>query len=162
MGGAVARRQVLKVLVTFVGALAVTAGCGVDLTAPRLVVDVVPEGVAIDIVSRDEPVPSGETLLSVRNQSDREVRILLLKDAPPVSEIPAEVLRAVSPLESDYVIAASNPLKKRKNELAAGGIGYKVYATSFHVHLAKGHHYSIIAVAEGRVDGLVLESGAPT
>lgn len=148
-------------LTALLGVAGSSSACsGVVLSAPRLVVDVVPQGVALDIVSRDERVPSGETVVTVHNQSDREVRVLLLKDAPPIGQIPAEVLRAVSPLDSSYVVAASNAVKKRKNELAGGGLGYQVYDASFHVHFAKGHHYTVIAVGAGRVDGIVIEAGS--
>jgi hypothetical protein len=136
-----------------------TAGCGVALRAPRFVVDIVPQGVAIDIVSRDAAIPAGETVVTIQNQSDRSVRVLLLKDAPDIRDLPREVLRAVSPLDSRYVVAASNTVKKRKNELATGGLGYRVYSTSFHVHFARGHHYTVVAVAGDRVDGLRVAAG---
>jgi hypothetical protein len=132
----------------------------VVLHAPRFVVDVVPAGVQVDIVSRDAKVPTGETVVVVQNQSDRSVRVLLLKDAPPLDQLPDEVLHAVSPLDSHYVVAASNTVKKRKNELATGGLGYRIYKTSFHVHFAAGHRYSVIAVADDRVDGIQVEAGA--
>jgi hypothetical protein len=139
---------------------AASSGCsGVVLRAPRLVIDVVPTGVQVDIVSRDSAVPAGETVVVVRNQSDRSVRVLLLKDAPSIGQLPRGVLSAVSPLDSHYVVAASNTVKKRKDELASGGLGYRIYQTAFHVHFAAGHHYSVIAVAGDRVDGLRVQAG---
>jgi hypothetical protein len=136
------------------------SGCsGVVLHAPRFVVDVVPTGVQVDIVSRDSAVPAGETVVVVRNQSDRSVRVLLLKDAPPIDQLPEDVLSAVSPLDSHYVVAASNTVKKRKDELSTGGLGYRIYQTAFHVHFAPGHHYSVVAVAGDRVDGIQVRAG---
>jgi hypothetical protein len=164
MGGNVppgrARRAGCAVAVAIASAAA--SGCnGVVLRAPRFVVDVVPGGVHVDIVSRDSGVPSGETIVVVRNQSDRSVRVLLLKDAPALDQLPHGVLSAVSPLDSHYVVAASNTVRKRKDELATGGLGYRVYETAFHVHFAKGHQYSVIAVAGDRVDSIRVRAGEP-
>jgi hypothetical protein len=137
-----------------------TSGCsGVVLQAPRFVVDVVPAGVQVDIVSRDSLVPTGETVVVIRNQSDRSVRVLLLKDAPPIEQLPADVLSAASPLDSHYVVAASNTVKKRKDELASGGLGYRIYQTAFHVHFAPDHRYSVVAIAGDRVDGIRVQAG---
>jgi hypothetical protein len=154
------RAAALALAVVIAISCGTTTGCGVSLKAPRLVVDVVADGIILNIVSRGERIPAGETVVDVRNQSDREVRILLLKDAPPVDQLPDDVLSAVSPLDSSYVVAASNPVKRRKNELAAGGIGYRIYSTSFHVHFARDHEYSLVAVDGTRADALVVRAGA--
>jgi hypothetical protein len=152
-------RGLLGTVVMVLGCASASGCNGVVLKAPRFVVDVVPNGVQVDVLSRDVRVPSGETIVLVQNQSDRTVRVLLLKDAPATSDLPPAVLDAVGPLDSDYVVAASNDVEKRKNELATGGLGYRIYTTSFHVHFAKGHRYSLVAVADDRVDGIQVEAG---
>ena len=155
--GRAARALALSVACLSVPAL---AGCGVVLQAPRFVADVLPQGVRVDVVSRDSPVPTGETVVLVHNQSDTDVRVLLLEDAPPVPALPRSVLDAVSSRDARYVVSVSDTVKKRKDLLTSGGLGFQIFSTSFHVHLGRGHRYTLVAVHGGVAEGLDFRSGA--
>jgi hypothetical protein len=164
-GGWAVRRVNFRLLCNGLVAVPLTllagSGCGTVLDAPRFVVDVVPTGMQVDITSRDAAVPVGETVLVVHNQSDRPVRVLLLKDAPALEKLPRGVLDAVSSRDSAYVVAASATVNKRKNLLSSGGLGYQVFSTSFHVHLSSGHRYTVVAVGSQQIDDLQVRSGEP-
>jgi hypothetical protein len=147
------------VLISLLALSTLAAGCNVSLHAARVTLDLTAGGLVLenDAAAR---VPTGETVLSVRNNSDATVRVLLLKDAPPLDRLPASVTQAVDSLDSAMVVAVAPHLQKRKNELATGGIGYEIHATSFHVYFRPGTAYTVAVVdPSGHVTGRVLVAG---
>jgi hypothetical protein len=140
--------------------LPLVTGCGVRLEASRLVFDVTHGNVILEATSTG-PVPTGETVITVRNDVDEDLRVILLQNGPPLDQLPRRIVTAVDGLSEPSILALTPKLAKRKNELATGGVGYLVHATSFHVYLRKGSTYTIAVVEpSGAVLGRAVVAGS--
>jgi hypothetical protein len=131
-------------LVALAVSLALT-GCDARLRAPRLVFDVTSGAVVLDSASAGR-IPTGETLVTVRNDTDADLRVLLLRNPPPLRQLPDSVLKAVDTIHNANLLAVTPTLSKRKNELSSGGLGYQIHSTGFHVFFRRGSTYAVVVV----------------
>jgi hypothetical protein len=140
--------RVLRLLGVAAAALAVvvTSGCGVSLHATHVGLIVNNDGISFERPGDVALVTGGETVIRIRNESDRKVRLVLLHTDLSPDTLPKAARDPDARPASPLLVAATSDLKARKSTFATGGVGYEIKTGSVHVYLQRGTSYLLYDV----------------
>lgn len=131
------------------------AACGIVFDAPDVSVLVGDNRIVYADANDEQQLVGGETVLHIANDSSHERQVVLARlDA---ATVPAELRAAESPREDERILGMTHVMQPKEAQFAAGGLGYKIDTSSFHLYLAPGQRYVLFDRLRGVDEGVVLE-----